>query len=959
MNTLKTIKNFVIKYYKKVLFVVIIVVLGFILLAASLYNVKLDDGSFKKDDWSSVPYAASKYTEQASISDNGITIGQDAKEIWDKMVEERSNIEYYLDSPEELEKLMNAEIITQYPKTGKGNLDGIIEFERHKTDGKSSKLAYLDSETFNSYINSGNKDALNYFTLDEQGNVLIAIENITTEEITTNDSEMNISEYTSVLNETDKQTDGSYRKTQAMLTAINPPINYKNIVQKYTMPFQYLWSLLVITDDKDFVLELADLIENSEITISIYDNIKTREVIDEYTYYKESKTDTYVKVIAKDDFGVKDYPKERYWISKDSPEASQHYNEKYEADYNKDAQEYSVKKSIRYENNTPIVDVTKANTWIVDYSKEYIYQTAENTSNNVNEKTIENTEYVEMSNSPDTLENNKLLLNNLKAKLLQNEAKTYIEKNRKDSDQSNNTLFNNIKTNSDNNVKKDLFNNVTVSNNSQEIEVNIADVKCRYYTHKVDGKQKTTENDAEQKYIPGPTKNDAKVEKNSREPNFVTILCSKKHRNAKKNIQEISSWLFELLEKNDATRDMVDLTKYLLYKATGQDYGQTEYDFGVYKENNFSSITSSGIDISLTSTIFTKEVFVQALQEYSNSGVSNNNKSNFDKNFLSRAEEIYDLGIKNNINPELIITIALKESGFDDKGTNNFWGLETPNDANVKVYSSFEEGVEKLASTFLSYIPGGGKASMIENRAAERQAAGCNPNGYGSAGTIKGMLSVYSDLCGSNTKHRDGNQGSGGNYYLKVIYGIEFAEKCGNIHKIGIDDYTIQEKADYTAWLYEQQLSYWNNIFGKFGKLSSGNTEQIQNMINRAVEIANDDSHGYELKGTGPQNFDCSGFMQYLYREYCGIEIPRNSEQQCKYGERQNAEILSFTTNNKDFNDLQAGDLLWANGHVGMYIGDGKFVHAASTDIGIVVSNLSSYQKNSQKPFTKAFRIVK
>lgn len=958
MNTFKMTKNFLIRYYKRLLSAVIVVVFGFILLAASLYNVKLKDGSYKKDDWTSAPYAASTYTGQANVSNNGITTDQSAQELWNKMIEEGSNVEDYLDSPEELERLMNAEIITQYPKIGQGDLDGIIEFERHKTDGTSSMLTYVDSETFNNYINSGNKESLNYFTLDEQGNVLIAIENTTIEEIITNDTEMNISEYTSTLSDTDKQKDGSYKKSQSVLTVMNPPINYKNIVQKYTMPFQYLWSLLVITDDKDFVLELTDLIEDSEIIISIYDNIKTREIIDEYTYYKENRIDTYAKVLAKNNFGVQDYPKERYWLSEDSPEANEHYDAKYTADYSKDAQEYTVKRSVKYENNTPIIDVTRANTWIVDYSKEYTYQAAENTSNNVNEKEIENTEYVEMTNSPDTLENNKLLLNNLKAKSLQSEAKQYIEKNKKSADKSTNSLFSNIQISSNNNNKV-LFDNAIDSDDDEEVEVNIVDVKCRYYTHKIEGKQKTTENDTEQKYISGPTKNNPKVEKDSNEENFVKILCSKEHKSAKKNIQEISSWLFELLEINDDTKNMVDLTRYLLYKVTGKDYGVTEYDFNVYEENHFSSITSSGTDISLISTMFTKEVFVQALTEYSNSGVSGSNKTNFDKNFLSRAEEIYDLGVENNINPELIVTMALKESGFNDEGTNNFWGLETPNGAAKKVYSSFEEAVKKLASTFAAYLPGGEKSAMIENRAAERQAAGCNPNGYGNAGTMKGMLSVYSDLCGSDTKHREGNSGDGGNYYLKVIYGSEFGEKCGSIHKIGVDDYTIQEKADYTAWLYEKQLSYWNNIFGKFGKLSSGNTEQIQNMIDRAIEIANDDSHGYVWGAAGPQNFDCSGFMQYLYREYCGIEIPRSSEQQCKYGESQNTEIPSFTTDNKNFNDLQAGDLLWVSGHVGMYIGDGKFVHAASTDIGIVVANLNSYQKNSQKPFTKAFRIVK
>ena len=70
------------------------------------------------------------------------------------MIAEGNSVEKYLDAPEELEKLMNAEIITQYPKIGNSGakLDGIIEFERNKTDGTSVILKYIDIDTFNIYI---------------------------------------------------------------------------------------------------------------------------------------------------------------------------------------------------------------------------------------------------------------------------------------------------------------------------------------------------------------------------------------------------------------------------------------------------------------------------------------------------------------------------------------------------------------------------------------------------------------------------------------------------------------------------------------------------------------------------------------------------------------------------------------------------------------------------------------
>ena len=45
-----------------------------------------------------------------------------------------------------------------------------------------------------------------------------------------------------------------------------------------------------------------------------------------------------------------------------------------------------------------------------------------------------------------------------------------------------------------------------------------------------------------------------------------------------KNITSASSWLFEIIEINDSTKDLLDLVKYLLYKATGTNYGIKELD---------------------------------------------------------------------------------------------------------------------------------------------------------------------------------------------------------------------------------------------------------------------------------------------------------------------------------------------------------------------------------------------
>lgn len=51
-------------------------------------------------------------------------------------------------------------------------------------------------------------------------------------------------------------------------------INYQELVDKYTMPFDLLWALLVVGESQGFVMELADLAYNSEIEITVYDNYR-------------------------------------------------------------------------------------------------------------------------------------------------------------------------------------------------------------------------------------------------------------------------------------------------------------------------------------------------------------------------------------------------------------------------------------------------------------------------------------------------------------------------------------------------------------------------------------------------------------------------------------------------------------------------------------------------------------
>jgi cell wall-associated NlpC family hydrolase len=106
----------------------------------------------------------------------------------------------------------------------------------------------------------------------------------------------------------------------------------------------------------------------------------------------------------------------------------------------------------------------------------------------------------------------------------------------------------------------------------------------------------------------------------------------------------------------------------------------------------------------------------------------------------------------------------------------------------------------------------------------------------------------------------------------------------------------------------------------------------------------------YRLGGrSGATGFDCSGLVAYVYEEAYGIRVPRTVLGQSATGIAVRAE------------DLEPGDLVFYDtlghpySHVGIYMGDGKFVHAPKTGSTVRIENLrSSYWT---KRFTGARRI--
>ncbi|EPY2278705.1 NlpC/P60 family protein [Clostridium sporogenes] len=119
---------------------------------------------------------------------------------------------------------------------------------------------------------------------------------------------------------------------------------------------------------------------------------------------------------------------------------------------------------------------------------------------------------------------------------------------------------------------------------------------------------------------------------------------------------------------------------------------------------------------------------------------------------------------------------------------------------------------------------------------------------------------------------------------------------------------------------------------------SSSSSSSSSKPSNPAPPAVHGDVVGYAMQfqgvpyvwgGTSPSGFDCSGFVQYVYRNAAGIELPRDT-----YGQ-----IGAGTRVSQD--QLQPGDLVFPHtGHVGIYIGGGQMIHAPQTGDVVKISSV-------------------
>jgi cell wall-associated NlpC family hydrolase len=130
------------------------------------------------------------------------------------------------------------------------------------------------------------------------------------------------------------------------------------------------------------------------------------------------------------------------------------------------------------------------------------------------------------------------------------------------------------------------------------------------------------------------------------------------------------------------------------------------------------------------------------------------------------------------------------------------------------------------------------------------------------------------------------------------------------------------------------QFIHQNKLFSQIVVTSTHVGNKASDLVMQALSFI---GLPYKFGGTNAETgFDCSGFVMSVYKNAVGLILPRQARQQAEFTEK-----ISRA-------DLKPGDLVFFNtrhksySHVGIYVGDNRFVHAPTSGSDVRIDNLNA-----------------
>lgn len=411
----------------------------------------------------------------------------------------------------------------------------------------------------------------------------------------------------------------SYSTTTYNMTTTQ--INYLDFVKAYTMPFDYLWALLVVSQDQGFVLELADLVHNSEIEITVHDNLSINTNVNTYTY-------TEVEKIISDGVKIDGY----------SEESGRTVRIMYppESDPQITSVDREVVHTVITKTNTLETDLTKANVWIVNYTKNYTYEIPEDVVTEGGAGALEDIpEALRLTTQTDDIGYGE-------------SQRQYWEEQWKEE--------------------------------VPDIVATLERVYCDYYYSTINRNESITNTLEKTTYVSSPANIDEKTDKDASEPNFVTILLDEDNLKAKHILLDSysSRWLFEILRRNESTEEIfVDLTKYLFHMASGKSYGVDEFNFNIFYPGNLTSV--GGDDYIVNIDMSSPEIVIDDVETLKRAFAGSGGAGS--SNLVQYAEDFLRLQEEYRVNAVFAAAVTTNECGAGTNlqiGGNNWFSIKDP-----------------------------------------------------------------------------------------------------------------------------------------------------------------------------------------------------------------------------------------------------------------------------------------
>ncbi|MFL8713186.1 NlpC/P60 family protein, partial [Clostridioides sp. GD02377] len=355
----------------------------------------------------------------------------------------------------------------------------------------------------------------------------------------------------------------------------------------------------------------------------------------------------------------------------------------------------------------------------------------------------------------------------------------------------------------------------------------------------------------------------------------------------------------------------IELQNYMLVEKVKHTFENNSHfmDLTLVDGDEFASYSSSSYSSGNTNN---KDEKKNGPAQSTTSKEDNDMINKLNKVFKNKLSNTGNIFVKYSnaykVNAALMAAISIHETENGNsplcKNKNNFFGMKGMS------FSSVDEGIKRgISNLSRNYIHTGRKTlESIRDKYAPLYDSHLNKD------WVPGVGKFYKQITGSTYSPNNSGTGVGSN---------EEAEK-------NLKDTTYQVQNNNNA------------------NTSTSNSSKADKLISIAKSKL---GCKYIYGATGPNNFDCSGFTQWCYKQI-GISIPRTVATQSKVGK---------AVDLKDRSKWKAGDLLCRVGggssnHVMMYLGNGQMIHSPQTGDVVKIQSVDSYRKG--KAYTHVRRFI-